>query len=52
MTSESKRRKEKNTSHSYHGFALKEKILKLKGFLYFNASKRQDLKKIKDDETG
>lgn len=50
MTSESKRRKEKNNPHSYHGFALKEKLMKLKGMLYFNSSKRKELKKIKNDE--
>jgi len=50
MTSENKRRKEKNTSHSCHGFALKEKLMKLRGALYFNSSKRQDLKKKLDDE--
>lgn len=50
MTSENKRRKEKNTSHSCHGFALKEKLMKLKGALYFNSSKRQDLKKKLDNE--
>lgn len=50
MTSENKRRKEKNTSHSCHGFALKEKLMKLKGALYFNSSKRQELKKINDNE--
>lgn len=50
MTSENKKRKEKNRFHSSHGFALKEKLLKLKRFLYFNSSKRQELKKIEDNE--
>lgn len=49
MSSENKKRKEKN-SNSNHGFALKEKIMKLKRALYFNASKRKELKKIKDWE--
>jgi hypothetical protein len=49
MASENKKRKEKN-SNSNHGFALKEKVMKLKRALYFNASKRQELKKIKEWE--
>jgi hypothetical protein len=50
MTSESKRRKEKNNPHSNHGFALKESLMKLKRRLYFNSSKRQKLKKIEEHE--
>jgi len=49
MSSKNKKNKEKN-SNSYHGFALKEKHMKLKRALYFNASKRQELKKINDWE--
>ena len=49
MASENKKRKEKN-AYSHHGFALKEKRMKLKRLLYFNASKRQELKKIKEWE--
>lgn len=49
MASENKKKKEKN-SYSNHGFALKEKLMKLKRLLYFNASKRLELKKIKDWE--
>lgn len=44
MASENKKRKEKNCN-SGHGFALKEKVLKLKRLLYFNSSKRQELKR-------
>lgn len=46
MASENKKKKEKNCN-SYHGHALKEKFIKLKRLLYFNSSKRQELKKIK-----
>lgn len=46
MASENKKRKEKNTN-SNHGFALKEKNMKLKRMLFYNASKRKELKKIK-----
>jgi hypothetical protein len=46
MTSESKRKKEKNNTHSANGFALKEHECKMKRALYFNSSKRQKLKKI------
>ena len=49
MTSENKRRKERNNPHSCHGFAMKEKLMKLKGWLYFNSSKRQELKKIDNE---
>lgn len=49
MASVNKKKKMKNC-HSNHGFAFKEKIMKLKRALFFNASKRQDLKKIKDWE--
>ncbi len=49
MASHNKKNKEKNC-HSYHGFALKEKASKIKRLLYYNASKRQELKKIKDWE--
>ena len=49
MSSQNKKKKEKNY-YSNHGFALKEKLMKLKRLLYFNSSKRQELKKIKDWE--
>lgn len=49
MASENKKKKEKNCN-SYHGFALKEKMMKLKRLLFFNSSKRKELKKIKDWE--
>lgn len=49
MASKNKKNKEKNC-YSNHGFALKEKLMKLKRLLYFNGSKRRDLKKIKDWE--
>jgi hypothetical protein len=49
MASQNKKSKE-NNSNSHHGFALKEKLMKIKGALYFNASKRQELKKIKEWE--
>lgn len=49
MASVNKKKKEKNC-YSYHGFALKEKLSRLKRLLYFNSSKRQELKKIKDWE--
>jgi len=49
MASENKKRKEKN-SNSNHGFALKEKLMKLKRALYYNASKRKELKKIQEWE--
>jgi len=49
MSSENKKRKEKRCN-SIHGFALKEKLMKLKRALYYNASKRQELKRIKEWE--
>lgn len=49
MASENKKKKEKNCN-SDHGFALKEKMMKLKRLLFFNSSKRKELKKIKDWE--
>lgn len=49
MASENKKKKEKNCN-SNHGFALKEKMMKLKRLLFFNSSKRKELKKIKDWE--
>lgn len=49
MASENKKKKEKNC-HSNHGFALKEKLMKLKRLLYFNSSTRKELKKIKEWE--
>jgi hypothetical protein len=49
MASENKKRKEKN-SNSTHGFALKEKLMKLKRALFYNSSKRKELKKIEDWE--
>ena len=49
MASKNKRNKEKNC-HSNHGFALKEKLMKMKKILYFNSSKRKELKNIKDWE--
>jgi len=49
MASENKKHKEKN-SNSNHGFALKEKLMKLKRALYYNASKRKELKKIQEWE--
>lgn len=47
MASENKKNKMKN-AHSYHGFALKNKDMKLKRALFYNASKRQELKKIEE----
>lgn len=44
MSSEKKKRKMKN-SHTNHGFALKEKISKIKRLLFYNASKRKELKR-------
>jgi len=49
MSSKNKKNKEKNC-YSDHGMALKQKSTKLKRLLYFNASKRQELKKINDWE--
>lgn len=49
MSSENKKKKEKN-SNSNHGFALKEKLMKLKRMLFYNASTRKELKKIKEYE--
>jgi len=49
MASENKKRKEKN-SNSNHGFSLKEKLMKLKRVLFYNASKRKELKKIQEWE--
>lgn len=51
MSSQNKKNKEKNCN-SYHGFALKEKNMKLKRLLFFNSSKRKELKNIslEDDE--
>lgn len=49
MASENKKKKEKN-SNTNHGFALKEKLMKLKRLLFYNASKRKELKKIKEYE--
>jgi hypothetical protein len=43
MASENKKRKEKNCN-SNHGFALKEKNMKLKRLLYYNSSQRKDYK--------
>ena len=43
--SENKKRKEKNC-YSNHGFAMKEKRLKIKRLLYYNPSNRQVNKKI------
>jgi hypothetical protein len=40
MASENKKKKMKN-SNSHHGFALKEKKMKLKRMLFFNASQRK-----------
>ncbi len=45
MSSESKKRKEKNNPHSYHGLALKLKDTKLKGRAYYNSAQRQKDKK-------
>ena len=47
MASESKKRKMKN-SYTNRGFALKEKLMKLKRVLFYNSSKRKELKKITD----
>lgn len=44
MSSQNKRKKEKN-SNSWHGFALKEKLMKLKRRLFFNSSLRSEMKK-------
>ena len=49
MASENKKKKEKNCNSS-HGFALKEKLMRLKRLLFYNSSTRKDLKKIKDWE--
>ena len=46
MSSENKKRKEKNNPHSYHGMALKQSDVKLKGRLYYNSSTRQKNKKV------
>ena len=43
--SENKKRKERNC-YSNHGFAMKEKNLKIKRLLYYNSSTRQVNKKI------
>lgn len=40
MASEKKKRKEKRCN-SNHGFALKEKNLKIRRLLYFNSSQRK-----------
>lgn len=48
MSSYNKIKKEKN-SNSRHGFALKEKDMKIKRLLYFNASLRKKLKKEVED---
>lgn len=48
MASVNKMNKEKN-SRSNHGFALKEKGLKMKRMLYYNASMRKENKKIETE---
>lgn len=45
MASQNKKNKEKNC-YSDHGFALKEKLMKIKGLLYFNSSMRRENNKI------
>jgi hypothetical protein len=47
MASENKKRKMKN-AHSHHGFALKEKDLKMRRRLFFNSSTRKQNNKRKD----
>lgn len=45
MASQNKKNKEKNC-YSNHGFALKEKFMKIKRLLYFNSSMRRENNKI------
>lgn len=49
MASKNKKKKAKN-ARSYGDFALKEKKMKMKRSLFYNASKRKQLKKIDDSE--
>jgi len=50
MASENKKRKEKNNP-SDHGFALKNKDVKMKRMLYYNSSTRKEGKiSLYDDE--
>lgn len=49
MASENKKKKAKN-SGSYRDFAIKEKDMKMKRVLFYNAAKRKKLKKIDDSE--
>lgn len=47
MASENKKHK-MNNAHSNHGFALKEKNMRIKRRLFFNSSIRKKLNKIMD----
>lgn len=51
MASENKKKKMKN-AHSHHGFALKEKFMKMKKRLFYNASQRKELRKEAMRELG